>query len=69
MVLPVIRAEIDPGKCEGHARCVARAPELFDVDDEGNSFVLTGEIAPGLADAAAAAARACPERAISLHDD
>ncbi|HVV11256.1 ferredoxin [Amycolatopsis sp.] len=65
----MIRAVIDADRCEGHARCVARAPELFDVDDEGKSFVLTGEIPPELAGAAAAAAQACPERAIFLHND
>ncbi|MFJ8812934.1 ferredoxin [Amycolatopsis thermoflava] len=63
------RPLIDANRCEGHARCVARAPELFDVDDEGVSFVLVEEVPAHLADAAREAAQACPERAISLTDD
>lgn len=64
----MIRLSIDGAKCEGHARCVARAPELFDVDDEGISFVLAEEVPPEHAEAARAAVVACPERAISLSE-
>jgi ferredoxin len=64
-----MRVTIDEGKCEGHARCVARAPELFDVDDEGNSFVLRDEVDASLQDAAINAADACPERAITVLQD
>jgi ferredoxin len=64
-----MRVTIDEGKCEGHARCVARAPELFDVDDEGNSFVLRDEVDASLRDAASNAVDACPEHAISLLQD
>ncbi|NKQ55474.1 ferredoxin [Amycolatopsis sp. K13G38] len=62
------RVAIDGSKCQGHARCVTRAPELFDVDDEGISFVLAEEVPPEHADAARQAAEACPERAISLQE-
>ncbi|MGW0891139.1 ferredoxin [Saccharopolyspora sp. NPDC002578] len=64
-----MRLSIDPGKCSGHARCVARAPDLFDVDDEGVSFVLVDEVGPDLAEDARKAVDVCPERAISLHED
>jgi ferredoxin len=64
-----MRVTIDESRCEGHARCVARAPELFDVDDEGNSFVLRDDVDASLQDAALSAVDACPERAISLLQD
>lgn len=60
------KVTIDPDKCEGHARCVARAPELFDVDDEGMSFPLVDEIPDDQEEVARNAMDACPERAISF---
>ena len=30
-----MRVHVDPEKCQGHNRCYALAPELFDVDDLG----------------------------------
>ncbi len=30
-----MRVSIDPGLCQGHARCASLVPELFDIDDEG----------------------------------
>jgi ferredoxin len=57
---------VDADKCEGHARCVARAPELFDVDDDGMSFPLVDEVPADQEDAAGKAIDACPERAISF---
>jgi ferredoxin len=64
-----MRLTIDEEKCEGHARCVARASELFDVDDEGKSFVLRDAIPKDLQDAARSAVDACPERAITMWQD
>lgn len=64
-----MRISIDFDKCSGHARCVARAPELFDVDDDGNSFVLVDEVDEADAEDARKAVDVCPERAISVHED
>ncbi len=35
-----MRIRVDPDKCQGHGRCYALAPELFDVDDYGQSTVV-----------------------------
>ncbi|MBQ0923526.1 ferredoxin [Saccharopolyspora endophytica] len=64
-----MRISIDFDKCSGHARCVARAPELFDVDDDGNSFVLVDEVDEADVEDAHKAVDVCPERAISVHED
>ena len=31
---------VDPDRCEGHARCVELAPEVFALDDDGYSKVI-----------------------------
>lgn len=60
-----MRIAVDPEKCQGHARCYALAPELFEVDDYGNSSVLGGGIVPPeLEDRARLAISNCPEFAI-----
>jgi ferredoxin len=58
---------VDASRCQGHARCIAFAPEVFDVDDEGYSFVAEqkrryAELPEGVRLAIAN----CPERAIVL---
>ena len=40
-----MRVHVDAEKCQGHNRCYAIAPELFDVDDLGNAHELNdGEV-------------------------
>ena len=36
----LMRVHLDSGKCQGHNRCYALAPELFDVDDYGQAVLL-----------------------------
>ena len=57
----------DREKCQGHGRCYALAPELFDADDEGYSVVLvSGELSPEQVAQAQLAADNCPEYAITV---
>lgn len=57
----------DREKCQGHGRCYALAPELFDADDEGYAVVLvTGELGDEQLAAAQLAADNCPEYAIAI---
>ncbi len=61
-----LRIAIDAGKCQGHARCYALAPELFSVDDYGTSSVIgDGIVPPGLEERARLAIANCPEFAIT----
>jgi ferredoxin len=64
-----VRPRVDREACQGHNRCKALAPELFDVDDLGYSFPLVDEIPDELVERARLAVRNCPERAISLEED
>ncbi|MAN33836.1 MAG: ferredoxin [Acidimicrobiaceae bacterium] len=64
-----MRVFVDEEKCQGHNRCFAIAPELFDVDDYGTAFALNdGAVPEELEDKARLAAANCPEFAITIED-
>jgi len=64
-----MKVSIEAEKCQGHNRCYALAPELFDVDDYGQAIVIgDGTVAPGLEDKARLAVANCPEYAISIQE-
>ncbi len=66
---PGMRVHLDVEKCQGHNRCYALAPELFDVDDYGQAVLLgDGSVTPDLEDKARLAASNCPEYAITITD-
>ncbi|MGH8992319.1 MAG: ferredoxin [Acidimicrobiia bacterium] len=65
-----MRVWVDPQRCQGHNRCYALAPELFDVDDYGLSSARNdGVVPPGLEDKARLAEANCPEFAIKVEED
>ena len=62
-----MRIHLEADKCQGHNRCYALAPELFDVDDFGQSVLLVeGDIPAELVEKARLAAANCPEFAIKI---
>jgi ferredoxin len=64
-----VRVHVVREKCQGHNRCYSIAPELFDVDEEGNAFELHDGVVPaGLVDKARLAAANCPEFAIEVSE-
>ena len=64
-----MRVHVDRERCQGHNRCFALAPELFDVDDLGNAFELNDGLVPKeLEDKAHRAVANCPEYAISIEE-
>jgi len=62
-----MRAKVDRDLCIGSAMCVATAPDVFELDDEGLSRVVDG----GAADEETLrqAAEGCPVQAVILEDD
>jgi ferredoxin len=61
------RVRVDGEKCQGHNRCYALAPELFDIDDLGMSSARgDGKVTPELLDKARLAVANCPEYAVTL---
>ena len=64
-----MRVHVDSERCQGHNRCYALAPELFDVDDYGYAHELHDGVVPdSLEDQARLAEANCPERAISISE-
>ena len=64
-----VRVYVDQAKCQGHNRCYALAPELFDVDDLGTARERHGgEVPTGFETKVRVAAANCPEYAIFVED-
>jgi ferredoxin len=65
-----MKIAVDAERCQGHARCYALSPELFNVDDYGQSAVNgDGTVPPDLEDKAQLAIANCPENAITITTD
>jgi ferredoxin len=65
-----VRVHVDADKCQGHNRCYALAPTLFDVDDYGYATEIgDGTVPAELEDQARLAVSNCPEYAISIIED
>ena len=65
-----MRVKVNADKCEGHNRCCALAPEVFDVDDYGTATALNdGVVPPELEERAKLAVQNCPEYAIEFVKD
>ena len=64
-----MRIVFERDKCQGHGRCYALSPELFESDDEGYAVLLvSGEVPEGQQEDARLAADNCPEFAISVEE-
>jgi ferredoxin len=62
-----LRVRVDRERCQGHNRCYAIAPELFELDDLGNSREVGDGLVPAeLQEKARLAVVNCPEEAISI---
>ncbi|WP_088344336.1 MULTISPECIES: ferredoxin [Rhodomicrobium] len=62
-----MRVHVDQDRCQGHNRCKALAPELFELGEFGNAREIgDGAVPPGLEDKAALARANCPEFAVIL---
>ena len=58
---------VEAGRCQGHNRCYAIAPELFELDDYGNAQAKgDGAVPAGLEERARLAVKNCPEHAVRL---
>ena len=65
-----MKLHVDPDKCQGHNRCKALAPELFELDRYGNAKEINGGSVPsGLEEKATLARANCPEWAIAIREE
>jgi ferredoxin len=63
----MMRAKVDRDICIGSAMCVAAAPDVFELDDEGLSRVVDEDA--GDEESLRQAAEGCPVQAVILEDD
>ena len=62
-----LKVRVDPDKCQGHNRCKAVAPELFELDEYGNAREIgDGTVVAGLEEKAYLAQSNCPEFAVEI---
>jgi ferredoxin len=60
-----MKVAVNSEKCEGHARCWALLPQVFDTDEYGYAFVHNDGVVPDeLREKAEEAVENCPEQAI-----
>lgn len=65
-----MKIRVNADKCQGHNRCCAVAPNLFDVDDFGNAFALNDGAVPDDEKAnAQLAIDNCPEFAVEIVEE
>ena len=62
-----VKLLVDEERCQGHGRCYAIAPALFEVtDDHGHSAAVGTDVPEELVEDAKDAVESCPERAIKF---
>ena len=65
-----MKVRVDESKCEGHGRCHALAPALFEIDDFGSSSVVgDGSVNSANEALVRLVAANCPEFAVEIIDD
>jgi ferredoxin len=64
-----MKVRVDGEKCQGHNRCIALAPDLFEPDEYGYAHEKNGGVVPaGREEDAKLAVANCPELAIYLEN-
>jgi ferredoxin len=65
-----LTVRVDPARCQGHNRCTALAPQLFDLDELGYARARgEGTVPKELQNKARLAQANCPELAIDVNED
>jgi ferredoxin len=62
-----VKARVDRSLCIGSAMCVSIAPDVFELDNQGQSHAINPD--PGDDDLLREVAESCPVLAIVLEDD
>ena len=65
----IMKVTIKKEQCAGHARCNAVAGDLFPLDEAGYIATAGFDVPTGQEKLAQRAARACPERIITITDE
>ncbi len=63
-----MKAIVDHSLCEGHAKCMDKVPEVFEVREDDRSYIVLDEIPEELRARVERAVQVCPRAAISLKE-
>ena len=63
-----MRVIVDYDLCESNALCMSACPEVFEVRDDDNLYLLQEQPSEDLRDKVMAAVRACPKAALVVGD-
>jgi ferredoxin len=61
-----MKLRVDRDACQGHSRCYATNPEIFDIDDDAIASVIVDDVPTEWETDALNAIANCPERAIHI---
>jgi ferredoxin len=64
-----MKVVVDYDVCESNAICMGLAPEVFEVRDDDNLYLLQEHPPEALREKVEAAVRGCPKQAITLVED
>lgn len=64
-----MKVRLERSRCVGHAQCYAVDPELFPIDEAGNSVMEDRDVAPEDAQVTRDGVASCPEMALVLEDE
>lgn len=64
-----MKITVDSDRCQGHARCLAEGPDVYELDDDGYNTTDIDQVPAGLQDQARNGAMACPEMALTVVED
>lgn len=63
-----MKVKADYGLCEANAVCMGLAPEVFEVDEQDNLYILQEDVSPENEAKVRDAVRLCPRQALSITD-
>ncbi len=61
-----IKVVVDRDVCQNHGQCVFAAPQVFELDEDGELVVLQEEVDESLRDDVEEATDVCPVQAITI---
>ncbi|MHB8574990.1 MAG: ferredoxin [Dehalococcoidia bacterium] len=64
-----MKVVVDPDRCEANLRCIAAAPDVFEMGDDDQAHVLIEQPSEARRAAVERAVRVCPRQAISITEE
>jgi ferredoxin len=65
----LVKVRLEKSRCVGHAQCYAVDPDLFPIDESGNSTLEEHEVRPEVELLVRDGVASCPEMALVIEED